>query len=663
MQSTNELSFKTASCATNAKAFIVGFELDNTEELVDSDAICDGRRLGYDIAVAYITNLKYKNLFCKEEIFQSTITSEGCSETNKLVVQPTLSHVGIDPHNEMAKFIFGMTSDSTQINSQKHEQILLNEISYALFCGLSHVIISGPSSLATVFSHARRIYVALMKFPTIHIILRLEMRNYDDVISQHVDEFRNWIIWNNIRTVCAYSSRLSLALDIPKILPSTSLISRWYSEPVSTLFIPMDRFIKNAKGFPVLPIATQKLLYKFFTLNPYVIISQSTRADLSASADYLIYIRHLYKKQPALSAIEEFGRGYEDYLQNPLQPLSDNLVRQTYAVFEQDPVKYNQYERAIHAAVQERDGISKSTQMVIAVVGAGRGPLVDRVLKVVSVLSIDARIIAVEKNASAFAYLQQRAVSDWNNRVEILNIDMRTERFAVDDSNTGQIDIMVSELLGSFGDNELSPECLDGAQQSLKPDGIMIPQSYLSFFSPISVPKLHTTLNSYNNQDFWHRPYVTFLRSCDLLSPNIHTAWEFKHPRTHQSSNEAFASKTFKVPNQSVMHGFAGWFEACLYANIRISTHPQRLKETECEDMVSWFPIWFPIRDPLPISADSEIGISIWRKTDKFKVWYEWAVELFCVTSLPGGMQKERTVLSCTPIHNFMGKHYAMNLY
>jgi len=25
-------------------------------------------------------------------------------------------------------------------------------------------------------------------------------------------------------------------------------------------------------------------------------------------------------------------------------------------------------------------------------------------------------------------------------------------------------DIVVSELLGSFGDNELSPECLDGAQ-------------------------------------------------------------------------------------------------------------------------------------------------------------------------------------------------------
>lgn len=33
-----------------------------------------------------------------------------------------------------------------------------------------------------------------------------------------------------------------------------------------------------------------------------------------------------------------------------------------------------------------------------------------------------------------------------------------------------------SELLGSFGDNELSPECLDGAQRFLKEGGISIPQ-------------------------------------------------------------------------------------------------------------------------------------------------------------------------------------------
>ena len=32
-------------------------------------------------------------------------------------------------------------------------------------------------------------------------------------------------------------------------------------------------------------------------------------------------------------------------------------------------------------------------------------------------------------------------------------------------------DLLVSELLGSFGDNELSPECLDGAQPCLKGGG------------------------------------------------------------------------------------------------------------------------------------------------------------------------------------------------
>ena len=48
----------------------------------------------------------------------------------------------------------------------------------------------------------------------------------------------------------------------------------------------------------------------------------------------------------------------------------------------------------------------------------------------------------------------------------------------------------MSELLGSFGDNELSPECLDGAQSFLKEDGISIPYEYTSYIAPISSSKL-----------------------------------------------------------------------------------------------------------------------------------------------------------------------------
>ena len=34
---------------------------------------------------------------------------------------------------------------------------------------------------------------------------------------------------------------------------------------------------------------------------------------------------------------------------------------------------------------------------------------------------------------------------------------------------------------GSWGDNELSPECLDGARNFIKPLGVSIPCSYTSF--------------------------------------------------------------------------------------------------------------------------------------------------------------------------------------
>ena len=50
----------------------------------------------------------------------------------------------------------------------------------------------------------------------------------------------------------------------------------------------------------------------------------------------------------------------------------------------------------------------------------------------------------------------------WGNMVEVVSSDMRVW------NAPQKADILISELLGSFGDNELSPECLDGAQRFLK---------------------------------------------------------------------------------------------------------------------------------------------------------------------------------------------------
>lgn len=71
----------------------------------------------------------------------------------------------------------------------------------------------------------------------------------------------------------------------------------------------------------------------------------------------------------------------------------------------------------------------------------------------------------------------------WDN-VSLVFSDMRAWKPAE------LADIMVSELLGSWGDNELSPECLDGAEKCLKSDGISIPSDYHSFAAPISCSRL-----------------------------------------------------------------------------------------------------------------------------------------------------------------------------
>lgn len=58
--------------------------------------------------------------------------------------------------------------------------------------------------------------------------------------------------------------------------------------------------------------------------------------------------------------------------------------------------------------------------------------------------------------------LQERRKTEWGDQVQLHFGDMRTLELPE------KVDILITELLGSFGDNELSPECLDGAVRFLK---------------------------------------------------------------------------------------------------------------------------------------------------------------------------------------------------
>lgn len=83
----------------------------------------------------------------------------------------------------------------------------------------------------------------------------------------------------------------------------------------------------------------------------------------------------------------------------------------------------------------------------------------------------------------------------------------------------------------------------------------------------------------------------------------VQECWSFDHPNpditlddsglpitNHHNARSAHLS--FSIPQAGVCHGFAGYFEAILYDDIGLSIHPERSNG----EMLSWFPIFFPIQ-------------------------------------------------------------------
>jgi protein arginine N-methyltransferase 5 len=511
---------------------------------------------------------------------------------------------------------------------------------------------------------------------------------------------------------------------MPKVMPEKSLQDRWFAEPLHYLTFGPEVFQKNSSGYPSLSKHHQSLIFSYMRLKnaPWLLLcdigpdvshikgdaeSMLAKMDLrptdeefptlndaknmpstsqnqtARDSEHVEYLKWLESQQPPFSPLEApTMTSFQDWLQSPLQPLSDNLESATYEVFEGDPVKYNQYEIATTEALKEWKQLGKPTSkegvVVIAVAGSGRGPLVTRALKAAEYANVPVEVWAVEKNPNAYVYLLRQNQTVWGGRVKVVKTDMRAWKGPIVSESAdgepvyGKVDILISELLGSFADNELSPECLDGIQHVIsKPHGISIPSSYTAHLSPISTPKIHAEILARAPMEptAFETPWVVRLFALDFVSqrvpghPRFQEAWEFSHPIPDSTlqmvearrsggvvgggggsmagaagandHNSRFCHLTFVCRTRGVTHGLAGYFESTLYESqveetkgekVEISTHPERIDQ-KSQDMISWFPIFFPLKQPLYFPADTELEVSMWRQTDDTKVWYEWLVE------------------------------------
>ena len=131
-------------------------------------------------------------------------------------------------------------------------------------------------------------------------------------------------------------------------------------------------FVTNKKGYPVLPRTVQQVVRRFLHLDVQVILEG--RSHGHDMLNYQSYLDHFWQQNTPSDPIKQFAQGYEDYLQSPLQPLMDNLESATYEVFERDPIKYSEYQKAIYYAILDKlPEEKKDKTLILMVLGAGRG--------------------------------------------------------------------------------------------------------------------------------------------------------------------------------------------------------------------------------------------------------------------------------------------------
>jgi len=660
-------------------AIYIGVNLPAKQGVSNQQIVDTALSHGYDLITSRITSSSYR---------KRVQALYACEDADPDLPIPIGSDLVILPGIHISNTI-ALCAPWTELDSKDCKiadlsyKVLAHEMAHACFCGLPYVVIEGPKRRTHLARYAHSLSKLLRRFPDLKVMLHTTFTEDFRDGNPPPDLLSTWDVWDGVRVMCGHPANLGVTLEVQNQRLPEFVVSRWLCEPIMMLILgESTTFVPNPKNYPVLPRFTQSIVRKFRRLHPFFLIKENfiRPSDFNGGDGAAqIYLRNLLTRPPAadpagsrlshasygsrtvdaepnrpqsvgseITDISDicFCESYADVLETPLQPLSAGLDNSVYEVFETDEAKYNQYYLAILAALAEICGSGlHPSSLTIAVLGAGRGALVDRVLDalVSQRMGCPVTIYAIEKHAGPISYLHARKSCEpvWDS-VQIVHTDMRSW------IPPQPCQLIISELLGSFGDNELSPECIGNLAADSRvldqAEGIMIPCSYTPYVAPIFSPQLWSKARA---QGSLEEAYVVCLHQAECLAEPLPT-WNFEHRRQVLPGTTRRHSKlAFRVLQRSRVYGFSGYFEATLFPGITLSTVPS----SRTPKLTSWFPMFFPIVNPLDVYPDSQIDISIWRESHRAKCWYEWTVE----TSF------HRMRSGMTSIHNSEGHAQSMS--
>ncbi|CRG93966.1 protein arginine N-methyltransferase 5, putative [Plasmodium gallinaceum] len=550
------------------------------------------------------------------------------------------------------KNIYGLISDwidTDNINVEYNNyciDALNKELQWSSYISIQNLIINMPRKICDNYARCINSYIHNYNGVSIIVKIPLVKKNYDNRNNNCYEISDGWNLWAKFISYCNFNfSNLSVGIELVNLNDieiNNINLDIWKSEPVKLIIVPLDAFVSDSKnGYPYLPKKLKDFLIFFFRKNIDILLIDKNNRDFDSiekkeecingkfNSNFtflkccIYYLKRLFLSIENFDREDLFDNAYWDYLQIPLQPLKDNLPSQTYEIFERDKIKYEQYQIAICKYLSdELKKKNNNKKFIIFVVGAGRGPLVDSALLALEKNKItNFQIYAIEKNESAFLVLENRSLSDkWKN-VSIIHSDMRYL-----DINE-KADLIISELLGSFGDNELFPECLDGVQKFLKDGGVSIPKNCLSYVEPISCSHLYHKLTQNNFAGSNEIFYVVNLYSyCNISEERPKECFYFEIPnldiKKDNTHNNRYKNINFKIKTDSYLHGFLCYFKSQLYDDIYISIEPG----SHTSNLHSWYPLFIPMNKIIYLKKDQKLSFSIWRLTDNHKIWYEWCI-------------------------------------